>query len=151
MRGNGANRSTPCSRLWQGKRPGAGEHNGDCVLIAAAAPPPRHQARARAPTSEGSTCSLFRLHTCSWAKSGRTNSTRTRINSTLVVQRLQCGGGRVGLRRRFKAPISSEARVRIPSSANWYFATLNLLNMRAIQNVGNVRERPGFDTWKMYL
>ena len=64
---------------------------------------------------------------------------------------LYCGGGRVGLRRRFKAPISSEARVRIPSSANWYFATLNLLNMRAIQNVGNVRERPGFDTWEMYL
>jgi siroheme synthase (precorrin-2 oxidase/ferrochelatase) len=30
---------------------------------------------------------------------------------------LLCGGGRVGLRRRFKAPISSEARVRIPSSA----------------------------------
>ena len=27
------------------------------------------------------------------------------------------GGGRVGLRRRFKAPISSEARVRIPSFA----------------------------------
>jgi len=35
---------------------------------------------------------------------------------------LICGGGRVGLRRRFKAPISSEARVRIPSSAA---ATIN--------------------------
>jgi hypothetical protein len=30
------------------------------------------------------------------------------------------GGGRVGLRRRFKAPISSEARVRIPSSASFF-------------------------------
>ena len=34
---------------------------------------------------------------------------------------LVCGGGRVGLRRRFKAPISSEARVRIPSSASCSF------------------------------
>ena len=33
---------------------------------------------------------------------------------------MSCGGGRVGLRRRFKAPISSEARVRIPSSAFSY-------------------------------
>ena len=35
-----------------------------------------------------------------------------------------CGGGRVGLRRRFKAPISSEARVRIPSSAKKFFFCL---------------------------
>ena len=37
----------------------------------------------------------------------------------VVICRLgaACGGGRVGLRRRFKAPISSEARVRIPSFA----------------------------------
>ena len=34
-----------------------------------------------------------------------------------------CGGGRVGLRRRFKAPISSEARVRIPSSAKLFGVT----------------------------
>ena len=33
------------------------------------------------------------------------------------------GGGRVGLRRRFKAPISSEARVRIPSFA-WSFCAI---------------------------
>ena len=33
---------------------------------------------------------------------------------------ITCGGGRVGLRRRFKAPISSEARVRIPSSAHCF-------------------------------
>ena len=38
----------------------------------------------------------------------------------------QCGGGRVGLRRRFKAPISSEARVRIPSFAP-YFSSAQLV------------------------
>ena len=40
------------------------------------------------------------------------------------------GGGRVGLRRRFKAPISSEARVRIPSfafcTAHIYFSCATL-------------------------
>ena len=42
-----------------------------------------------------------------------------------IFQAESSGGGRVGLRRRFKAPISSEARVRIPSFA---FYLLSLLS-----------------------
>ena len=44
-----------------------------------------------------------------------------RQNTGETTTEPHCGGGRVGLRRRFKAPISSEARVRIPSSASSFW------------------------------
>jgi hypothetical protein len=52
--------------------------------------------------------------------------TRSKLQSKIMMLQIgksRCGGGRVGLRRRFKAPISSEARVRIPSSAKSFCVT----------------------------
>ena len=49
----------------------------------------------------------------------RTKGPTRRVRSSCTEH--ICGSGRVGLRRRFKAPISSEARVRIPSSATTFF------------------------------
>ena len=63
---------------------------------------PRHQRRVVAIPGHGSGVAPIALPWI-WSRGGH----------TFCI----CGGGRVGLRRRFKAPISSEARVRIPSSA----------------------------------
>ena len=70
-------------------------------------------------------CSRDSLALCTAETHGLQNN-MIHIYTSGRLETSMSGGGRVGLRRRFKAPISSEARVRIPSSALLFLECSNL-------------------------